>query len=59
MDRTEEFSSLLKVYGYEEWEHREQVLPPLDNPEFASLSLDIAKSIRNNDNLLKRIDKLY
>jgi acetolactate synthase regulatory subunit len=59
MDRTEEFASVLKVYGYDGWETREVSMAPLTNPEFASISLDVAKSIRNNESLLKRIDKLY
>lgn len=57
MDRTEEFVSVLKVYGFDEWE-RVSLVPP-SNTEFTSISLDVAKSIRNNEGLLKRIDKLY
>ena len=59
MDRTDEFASLLKVYGYDDWLNRADLLPQLQNPEFASISFNIANSIRTNDNLLKRIEKLY
>jgi hypothetical protein len=73
MDRTDEFVSLLGVLGYQHWHTQEQSVassPHISEQQrdrsfrqelspLQHLALNISKSIQQNRNILRRIDKLY